>query len=262
MVFPPMVGVFFDDRARSRLRRAPESPPPDRRRRCRPPPHHTLFGSFGVIAALFRRQRFARFQHRLRRPLFSPPRSGLVDARKSRPRAACWRSRIRVADLFEAGGELHGLHSGSPPVRYRRCGRFSRLTSYHQLVSVVLHGFNKRPRLEFGVSHATCRGSSLPPARSATAVPGCCSASRLGAVHKQLQALRPTAMRAGPVRIGDAWRGPRQSGRSRDPAPRATAHGRLAPRPADAHHRHLRQRVRAHGAVFLDQRRRVAEYRR
>ena len=76
----------------------------------------------------------------------------------------------------------------------------------------------------------------------------------LGAVDKQLQ-LFTRGDTSRPVRIGDA-------GAAHSDQVIAVIEAQLGignvNHPADAHHRHLSQSVRAHGAVFLDQRRRVA----
>ncbi len=85
MVFPPMVGIFQRS-ARWPLRRVPEWLPPDR---AAADYHHIIAFRRGVIAALFRRQRFTRFQHRFG-DRFSPPRSGWWP-RKWHRRAGYWR---------------------------------------------------------------------------------------------------------------------------------------------------------------------------
>ncbi|VAS59394.1 Uncharacterised protein [Klebsiella pneumoniae] len=113
--------------------------------------HHIIAFRRGVIAALFRRQRFTRFQHRFgdrffhRLALAGGPGNG-IDVRGIG-------GENTFADLFEAGGEFHGLD------RARRQFDIGNMVIFeadvdHQLIGVIVDGLNKHPRFKFGVAHA------------------------------------------------------------------------------------------------------------
>ncbi|SAR74880.1 Uncharacterised protein [Klebsiella variicola] len=208
--------------------------------------HHVITFRRGVIAALFRCQRFAGFQHRFSDRFFH--RFALAGSTGNGVHVRGVGGQNTFADLFEAGGELDGLH------RARRQFNIGNMIIFeanvdHQFIGVILNGFNKHPRLKFSVAHAHVADHRFHQ-REAPQRFRNMQRLALGAVDKQLQ-LFTGGDTSRPVRIGDA-------GAAHGDQVITVIEAQLGisnvNHPADAHHRHLSQGFRAHRAVFLDQR--------
>ena len=116
-------------------------------------PHHHNVIAFrrGIVAALFRCQRFAGFQHRFGHRFFHrfalAGRAGdSVDVRRVG-------GQNTFADLFEAGGKFNALHRACGQLNIRNAIVFEADVN-DQFVGIVLNGFDKHPRFKFRVAHA------------------------------------------------------------------------------------------------------------
>ena len=201
------------------------------------------------IAALFRRQRFTGFHHRFGDRFFH--RLALAGGPGNGVNMWCIRVENTGTNLFKAGDELNVLIDATGQLDIDNTVGFQAYVN-DQFTGIILNGLHKHARLKFRHRHAHIADHRFHQ-REAPQRFRNVQRFTLGAVNKQIQrlAIRNTVR---PVRISNA----------------GTADGHqvvtvfhcaldvvVVYHAANAHDRYLRQRFRAHGHIFFNQRRRV-----